>query len=125
MCARFWDLKRFVRIAGRREGGMNLGFPLLLTTRWICHRECGETRSGFASIPTEREARRESVVFTPPKAGLADHSKCRPGSDCSADWREQNKEQRAAVNQFHIAAITEHFFTLRKEREARAADLPD
>ncbi len=26
-----------------------------------------------------------------------------------ADWREQSREQKAAINQFHIAAISEHF----------------
>ncbi len=25
------------------------------------------------------------------------------------DWREQTREQKIAINQFHIAAITEHF----------------
>jgi 5-methyltetrahydrofolate--homocysteine methyltransferase len=41
-----------------------------------------------------------------------------------SDWREQNKEQRAAINQFHIAAITEHFRTAKKKDKVQAADLP-
>jgi len=41
-----------------------------------------------------------------------------------ADWRQQSKEQRAAVNQYYIAAITEHFRTAKKKEKARAADLP-
>src|SRR5204862_4395306 len=40
------------------------------------------------------------------------------------DWRSKNKEQRAAINQFHIAAITEHFRTAKKKDKLRAADLP-
>ena len=45
-------------------------------------------------------------------------------NEVPADWRKQNKEQRAAVNQFHIAAITEHFRTAKKKEKALAADLP-
>jgi len=41
-----------------------------------------------------------------------------------ADWRQQTKEQRAAVNQFHIAAIAEYFRTAKKKEKKRAADLP-
>src|SRR5207302_11033510 len=58
----------------------------------------------------------------PPKAGLADQAALL--GTVPADWREQNEEQRAAVNQFHIAAITEHFRTAKKKEKARAADLP-
>src|SRR4030095_7306305 len=34
------------------------------------------------------------------------------------------KEQRAAINRFHIAAITEHFRTAKKKEKVRAEDLP-
>ncbi len=79
----------------------------------------------FASIPTQERELAENLLFShPPKAGLADHSKAAPLGTVPADWREQNKEQRAAVNQFHIAAITEHFRTAKKKEKARAADLP-
>src|SRR5204862_1193972 len=40
-----------------------------------------------------------------------------------ADWRHQSKEQRAAVNQFWIASIAEHFRTVKKREKARN-DLP-
>ena len=38
--------------------------------------------------------------------------------------RNKPKEQRAAINQFHIAAITEHFRTAKKKEKAAAADIP-
>src|SRR6184192_3140289 len=77
----------------------------------------------FASIPTQKRELAENLLFShPPKAGLADQAALL--GTVPADWREQNKEQRAAVNQFHIAAITEHFRTAKKKEKARAADLP-
>jgi 5-methyltetrahydrofolate--homocysteine methyltransferase len=45
-------------------------------------------------------------------------------SNVPADWREQKKEQRAAVNQYHIAAIAEYFRTAKKKEKKLAADLP-
>jgi len=79
----------------------------------------------FASIPTQERELAENLLFShPPKAGLADYSKGALLGTVPADWREQNKVQRAAVNQFHIAAITEHFRTAKKKEKARAADLP-
>src|SRR5437016_5078812 len=77
----------------------------------------------FASIPTQERELAENLLFShPPKAGLADQAALL--GTVPADWREQNQEQRAAVNQFHIAAITEHFRTAKKKEKARAADLP-
>src|SRR6184192_85786 len=77
----------------------------------------------FASIPTQERELAENLLFShPPKAGLADQAALL--GTVPADWREQNEEQRAAVNQFHIAAITEHFRTAKKKEKARAADLP-
>ena len=40
------------------------------------------------------------------------------------DWRQQSKEQKAAINQYHIAAIAEYFRTAKKKDKAKAADLP-
>src|SRR6185437_14940607 len=52
----------------------------------------------FASIPPEERALAEALLFnTPHEAGIPQ------------DWREQTKQQRAAVNQFRIAAVAEHF----------------
>src|SRR5208283_1041395 len=40
------------------------------------------------------------------------------------DWREQSREQKIAINQFHIAAITAHFRHAVKKDKQKAADLP-
>src|SRR5258708_16027240 len=79
----------------------------------------------FASIPEHERRLAENLLFSHPPAELpVGHSKAALLRSVPADWREQNKEQRAAVNQFHIAAITEHFRTAKKKDKARAADLP-
>src|SRR6266478_2720211 len=79
----------------------------------------------FASIPEHERRLAENLLFSHPPADVpADHSKAALLRNIPADWREQSKEQRAAVNQFHIAAITEHFRTAKKKDKARAADLP-
>jgi 5-methyltetrahydrofolate--homocysteine methyltransferase len=64
-------------------------------------------------------------LLSHPPADIPDgHSRAALLRDVPADWREQRKEQRAAVNQYHIAAITEHFRTAKKKEKTRAADLP-
>src|SRR5712675_229882 len=79
----------------------------------------------FASIPEHERRLAENLLFSHPPAELpADHPRAALFRNVPADWREQSKEQRAAVNQFHIAAITEHFRTAKKKDKARAADLP-
>ncbi len=79
----------------------------------------------FASIPAHERELAENLLFShPPKNTPADHPKARLLLDAPADWRKQSKEQRAAVNQFWIAAITEHFRTAKKKDKTRATDLP-
>src|ERR1700736_6114192 len=79
----------------------------------------------FASILEHERRLAENLLFSHPPADIpADHSKAALLRNVPADWREQPKEQRAAVNQFHIAAITEHFRTAKKKDKARAAALP-
>src|SRR5438067_1591808 len=79
----------------------------------------------FASIPAHERELAENLLFShPPKDVPADHSNAKLLRDVPADWRQQSKEQRAAVNQYYIAAITEHFRTAKKKEKARAADLP-
>src|SRR5712671_3481807 len=79
----------------------------------------------FASIPANERELAENLLFShPPKDMPADHSNAGLLRDVPADWREQTKEQRAAVNQHYIAAIAEHFRTTKKKEKARAADVP-
>ncbi len=79
----------------------------------------------FASIPEHERKLAENLLFShPPKDVAANHPRFELLRDVPADWREQKKEQRAAVNQYHIVAITEHFRTATKKEKVRAADLP-
>src|SRR5216684_395161 len=79
----------------------------------------------FASIPPHERELAENLLFShPPKDVPAEQSNGALLRDVPADWRRQSKEQRAAVNQYYIAAITEHFRTAKKKEKTRAADLP-
>ncbi len=78
----------------------------------------------FASIPSHERELAENLLFSHPPKEIPGDSNAALLRNAPADWREQAKEQRAAVNQFHIAAITEHFRTAKKKDKARAADLP-
>src|SRR5256884_679138 len=79
----------------------------------------------FASIPADERELAENLLFShPPKDVPADYSKGALLGTVPADLRQQSKEQRAAINQYYIAAITEHFRTTKKKEKARAADLP-
>jgi 5-methyltetrahydrofolate--homocysteine methyltransferase len=64
----------------------------------------------FASIPAEDRTLAENLLFnTPPVEAPADNPNAELLRAAPQDWREQSREQRAAINQFHIAAIAEHF----------------
>ena len=79
----------------------------------------------FASIPEHERELAENLLFQhPPKQVDAENPRAELLKNAPTDWREQNKEQRAAINQFHIAAITEHFRTTKKKDKVRAEDLP-
>jgi 5-methyltetrahydrofolate--homocysteine methyltransferase len=79
----------------------------------------------FASIPQHERDLAENLLFShPPKDVAADHSQAELLRNVPSDWREQKKEQRAAVNQYHIAAIAEYFRTAKKKEKKLAADLP-
>jgi 5-methyltetrahydrofolate--homocysteine methyltransferase len=82
----------------------------------------------FASIPEHERRLAENLLFSHPPAeapaNSAEGARAALLRGVPADWRQQNKEQRAAVNQFHIAAITEHFRTAKKKEKARAEDIP-
>ena len=79
----------------------------------------------FASIPAHERELAENLLFShPPKSVPSDHPNANLLLNAPADWRQQSKEQRAAVNQFWIAAIAEHFRTAKKKEKAGGADLP-
>jgi 5-methyltetrahydrofolate--homocysteine methyltransferase len=68
----------------------------------------------FASLPDEERRLAEDLLFnTPP-----------PQIPAPADWREQTREQRATINQFHIAAISEYFRRTGHKARQTIAELP-
>src|SRR5216683_1160151 len=74
----------------------------------------------FASIPEDERRLAEHLLFnTPPPAAPDEELRIAP-----EDWREQSPEQRGAINQFHIAAVTEFFRHAVKKDKAKAAGLP-
>jgi 5-methyltetrahydrofolate--homocysteine methyltransferase len=79
----------------------------------------------FASIPVEERRLAESLLFnTPPAEVPADHPNADGLKTAPEDWRLQSREQKMAVNQFHIAAIAEYFRRAGKKEKKKAADLP-
>jgi 5-methyltetrahydrofolate--homocysteine methyltransferase len=79
----------------------------------------------FASIPPEDRRLAEDLLFnTPPAEVPPDHPDAPLLQDAPPDWRAQTREQRAAINRFHIAAISRRFRGVAARREAGAAQLP-
>jgi 5-methyltetrahydrofolate--homocysteine methyltransferase len=79
----------------------------------------------FASIPVEERRLAESLLFNTPPAEVApDHPNADELKTAPEDWRQQSREQKVAINQFHIAAIAEHFRKAGKKEKKKAADLP-
>jgi 5-methyltetrahydrofolate--homocysteine methyltransferase len=74
----------------------------------------------FASIPDGERRLAESLLFNSPPVDSPDEA-LRTAPD---DWRAQSPEQKAAINQFHIAAIAEHFRKAVKRTRESAAELP-
>jgi 5-methyltetrahydrofolate--homocysteine methyltransferase len=79
----------------------------------------------FASIPEHERRLAENLLFQhPPKEVAVDHPQAQLLRNVPTDWRQQSKEQKAAVNQFHIAAIAEHFRTAAKKEKVKKEDQP-
>jgi 5-methyltetrahydrofolate--homocysteine methyltransferase len=74
----------------------------------------------FASIPEVERRLAESLLFNTPPVDAEDE-RLRTAPE---DWRAQTPEQKAAINQWHIAAVTEHFRKTGKRVKPRAEDLP-
>ncbi|HSA60466.1 MAG TPA: methionine synthase [bacterium] len=68
----------------------------------------------FASIPEEERKLAENLLFNFDGRGAV----------TSPDWRKQSAEQRAAINQANIAAITEFYRKHIKKEKKAARDLP-
>ena len=78
----------------------------------------------FASIPDEERRLAEALLFNSPPVDVPqDHPNFALLEAVPEDWRVQSRGQKIAVNQFHIAAISEFFRGLKKEKQ-KAADLP-
>jgi 5-methyltetrahydrofolate--homocysteine methyltransferase len=79
----------------------------------------------FASIPEHERRLAEDLLFQHvPKELAADHPLTALLRAAPEDWRKQSKEQKAAINQFHIAAIAEHFRTTKKKEKVKGEELP-
>ncbi len=59
----------------------------------------------FASIPIADRRLAENLLFNTPPGDAPDPL----FRTASADWRQQTREQKIGINQFHIAAITDRF----------------
>ncbi|HUJ21697.1 MAG TPA: methionine synthase [Bryobacteraceae bacterium] len=74
----------------------------------------------FASIPEHERRLAENLLFnTPPPEAPEEDLRLAPD-----DWRLQTPEQKAAINQFHIVALTDFFRHAVQKDKTRAADLP-
>ncbi|HMC62226.1 MAG TPA: dihydropteroate synthase, partial [Candidatus Solibacter sp.] len=74
----------------------------------------------FASIPENERRLAENLLFNSPPVDAADESL----RTAPEDWRQQTASQKAAINQFHIGAVTDHFRKTGGRVKQRAADLP-
>jgi 5-methyltetrahydrofolate--homocysteine methyltransferase len=68
----------------------------------------------YATIPDAEKKLVEDLLWNRPP----------PGMNAPDDYRQQTKEQRAAINQHHIAAINEHFRTAESRVKKKTSDLP-
>jgi 5-methyltetrahydrofolate--homocysteine methyltransferase len=74
----------------------------------------------FASIPEHERRLAEDLLFNHRPAHVADdHPQAEWLRSAPDDWRAQTREQKIAVNQFHIAAIAEHFRTAKKKEKSK------
>jgi 5-methyltetrahydrofolate--homocysteine methyltransferase len=79
----------------------------------------------FPSIPEHERALAENLLFNRVPAEIpVNHPQAAILRGAPADWREQSREQKIAINQFHIAAISDHFRAAGARKKARVEDLP-
>ena len=64
----------------------------------------------------------ENLLFNSPPAGVPeDHPQAQLLRGAPADWREQTREQKVAINQYHIAAIAEFYRGAAAKEKKKAA----
>ena len=79
----------------------------------------------YPSIPEAERKLAEDLLYNRAPANVPpDHPQAELLRGAPGDWREQTREQKAAVNQFHIAAISAHFRGAGARKKAKAEDLP-
>jgi 5-methyltetrahydrofolate--homocysteine methyltransferase len=79
----------------------------------------------FPSIPEHERKLAEDLLFNRVPADIPEaHAQASILRAAPDDWREQTREQKAAINQFHIAAISAHFRGSGGRKKVRPADLP-
>src|SRR5207253_2802793 len=61
---------------------------------------------------------------TPPVTATPDHKDFALFETAPEDWRLQSHDQKVAINQFHIAKISEHFRGSTGREKKKTADLP-
>jgi 5-methyltetrahydrofolate--homocysteine methyltransferase len=79
----------------------------------------------FASLPEEERRLAEALLFNSPPVDVPpDHPDAALLEAVPEDWRLQSRDQKVAVNQFHIGAVSDFFRGASKKEKKRAADLP-
>jgi len=79
----------------------------------------------YASIPENERKLAENLLFNHvPKEIPKTHPQAAAIAGAPEDWREQTREQKAAINQFHIATISDHFRGAGVRKKASAEHLP-
>ncbi len=79
----------------------------------------------FASIPELERRMAEDLLFNRPPAEVpAGHKNAALIESAPADWRKQKREQKIAINQYHIALVTDHFRDATGRVKKDASKLP-
>ena len=109
----------FVWSAGVGARGGEFGFSVLRDEGRARSgdRECGEAGAVCFHSRTKSASWRRiccSILRRP----MLRMNRCATAPE---DWRQQTREQKIAINQFHIAAITDHFRKAGKKEKSKAA----
>jgi len=78
----------------------------------------------FASIPEDERRLAENLLFNSPPVDAPLDENGESLRTAPEDWRQQTAAQKAAINQFHIGAVTDHFRKTGARVKQRAEDLP-